>query len=109
MGMVIKQYDVFLIELDPTKGHEIKKTRPCVVISPNEMNTSIDTIIVAPMTTKSHPYPSRIKIHFLGKEGWVVIDQIRTIDKTRLKKRLGNLKKDEIQRIKTIIKEMLVD
>ena len=91
MGMEVKRFDVFLISLDPTKGHEIKKTRPCVVISPNEMNDNISTVIVAPMTSKGRNYPTRIKCTFQGVQGQVVLDQIRTVDKIRLIKRLGAL------------------
>ena len=109
MGMVISQYDVYWVDLDPTKGHEIKKTRPCVVISPNEMNKFIGTVIIAPMTSKSKQYPSRIEVLFNQKQGWIVLDQIRTIDKRRLIKKVGSLKKDEISKIKSLIKEMLVD
>jgi len=78
--MEIKQYDVYLINLDPTIGFEIQKTRPCLVISPDEMNRNIQTIIIAPMTTKSHGYPTRVKITFKRKIGWIVLDQIRTVD-----------------------------
>ena len=109
MGMVISQYDVYWVDLDPTKGHEIKKTRPCVVISPNEMNKYIGSVIIAPMTSKSKQYPSRIEVLFNQKQGWIVLDQIRTIDKRRLIKKVGSLKKDEISKIKSLIKEMLVD
>ncbi len=109
MGMVVNQYDVFLIDLDPTKGHEIQKTRPCLVISPNEMNHSISTIIIAPMTTKSHPYPTRIEVIFKNKTGLIVLDQIRTIDKTRLVKKMGKIEKEQIIRVKDVLKEMLVD
>lgn len=109
MGMVINQYDVFLIDLDPTKGHEIQKTRPCVIISPNEMNSTIGTVIVAPMTTKSKSYPSRIEIKFENKQGWIVLDQIRTIDKSRLVKKLGSISKKDIIEVKNVIREMLVD
>ena len=107
--MVIKQYDIFLISLDPTIGHEIKKVRPCVVISPNEMNDHISTIIIAPMTTRSHSYPTRILIEFEGKKGWIALDQIRAIDKKRFLKKLGKLNKEAIYNIKKIIQEMLVD
>ena len=86
--MVINQYDIFWIDLNPTVGYEIKKIRPCVVLSPNEMNFNIDTVIIAPMTTNSRNYPTRIKIDFEGKTGWTVLDQIRTIDKIRLKEML---------------------
>ena len=109
MGMVINQYEVFLVELDPTKGHEIQKTRPCVVISPDEMNHTIGTIIIAPMTTKTHKFPTRVEVLFEGKEGWIVLDQIRTIDKLRLIKRLGKIDKKEIVQVKEVLREMLVD
>jgi mRNA interferase MazF len=107
--MVINQYDIFWVDLNPTVGHEIKKVRPCIIISPNEMNSNIDTVIIAPMTTKSRNYPTRIKIYFNKKTGWVVLDQIRTIDKIRLKEKAGHLKEEEIVNIKGILKEMLVD
>ena len=109
MGMVINQYDVFLINLDPTLGHEIKKTRPCLVISPNEMNHTIRTVIIAPMTTKSRAYPTRVPVQFEGKTGWIVLDQIRTVDNLRLIKKLGSINKKEIFQVKAVIKEMLVD
>jgi len=109
MGMVINQYDVFLVDLDPTRGHEIQKTRPCIVISPNEMNANIGTVIIAPMTTKSKSYPSRIVLNFDKKQGWVVLDQIRTIDKSRLVKKLGTIQKEEILQIKNVLQEMLID
>ncbi|MDP2681999.1 MAG: type II toxin-antitoxin system PemK/MazF family toxin [Deltaproteobacteria bacterium] len=107
--MEIGQYEVFLINLDPTIGHEIKKTRPCVVISPDEMNSNIQTIIIAPMTTKSHDYPTRVKVKFQSKSGWIVLDQIRTVDKRRLVKKLGRITRSEIEKVKYVIKEMLVD
>jgi mRNA interferase MazF len=109
MGMVINQYEVYLVDLDPTKGHEIQKTRPCLVISPNEMNHSISTVIIAPMTTKSHPFPTRIEVEFNKKMGWIVLDQIRTIDKTRLIKKMGKIEKKQVQQVKNILKELLVD
>ena len=109
MGMVVDQYNVYLVNLDPTIGHEINKTRPCLVISPDEMNHNIDTAIVAPMTTKSHAYPTRIKVEFDGKNGWIVLDQIRTVDKIRLVKHLGKISKKTILDVKKAIKEMLFD
>ena len=109
MGMVIRQYAVYLIDLDPTKGHEIQKTRPCLVISPDEMNETIGTVMVAPMTTKSHAYPSRIELIFQNKQGWIVLDQIRTVDKTRLIKKLGEIEDSVIQKTKVVLREMLVD
>jgi mRNA interferase MazF len=95
MGMVIKRFDVFLVNLDPTIGSEIQKTRPCVVISPDEMNLYIATVIIAPMTTKGKTYLTRIPCQFQGKNGQIVLDQIRTIDKTRLVKKLGQISQDE--------------
>ncbi len=107
--MEIRQYDVFLISLDPTVGHEIKKSRPCVIISPDEMNKHISTVIIVPMTLKSHSYPSRVPVKFRGKDGWVVLDQIRAVDKKRLIKKLGKIDHNTINSIKSTIKEMLVD
>ena len=107
--MVVSQYDIFLISLDPTIGHEIKKSRPCVIISPDEMNKYISTVIIAPMTSKSHSYPTRIPIKFMGKNGWIVLDQLRTVDKKRLIKKFGRLSQKTINKIKSVIKEMLVD
>lgn len=107
--MEIEQYEVYLINLDPTTGHEITKTRPCVVISPDEMNRNIQTVIIAPMTTKSHDYPTRVKLAFQGKTGWIVLDQIRTVDKKRLVKRLGRISDNVIEKVKAVVKVMLVD
>lgn len=109
MGVVINQYNVYLINLDSTVGHEIKKTRPCLVISPDEMNHNIDTIIIAPMTTKSHAYPTRVPVKFGGKNGRIVLDQIRTVDKIRLINQLGKITKKETIEVKRVLKEMLVD
>ncbi len=107
--MEIKQYEIFWIDLEPTKGAEIKKVRPCVIISPNEMNKYLNTIIIAPMTTKSHNYPTRVQVNFDNKTAWVVLDQIRCIDKLRLINKAGMLEEEQITEIKSIIKEMLVD
>jgi mRNA interferase MazF len=107
--MIIKQYDILLVNLDPTVGHEIQKIRPCVLLSPDEMNENIETIIIAPMTTKSHDYPTRIKIIFNETIGWIVLDQIRTIDKKRVIKKLGKLELNTIKEIKKTIREMLID
>jgi mRNA interferase MazF len=100
------QYSIVLVNLDPTIGSEIKKTRPCVIISPNEMNFNINTIIIAPMTSKSRNYPTRVKVN---ENSYIVLDQIRTIDKQRIIKKLGELDIEIILKIKQIIKEMLVD
>lgn len=85
----MKQYEIVLVNLDPTIGVEMKKTRPCVIISPDEMNKHLRTLVIAPMTTKSRKYPTRIEVKHDNKIGWVVIDQIRTIDRRRIVKRLG--------------------
>ncbi|MHB1703215.1 MAG: type II toxin-antitoxin system PemK/MazF family toxin [bacterium] len=107
--MEISRYDVCLVNLDPTIGHEMKKTRPCLVISPNEMNDNIRTVIITPMTTKSHDYPTRIKLSFDGKTAWIVLDQIITIDKQRLVKKLGRISEDVILSVKAAIREMFVE
>lgn len=104
--MVVQRFDVFLVNLDPTIGSEIQKTRPCVVISPNEMNKYITTVIVAPMTTKGQSYPSRIPCKFQSKDGQIVLDQIRTVDKTRLVKRLGQISSDEQKAVLETLAEM---
>ena len=89
--MVIRRFDVFLIVLDPTVGREIRKTRPCVVVSPDEMNSYLGTLLVAPMTTRGLPYPTRIPCRFRGKQGSVALDQIRAVDRSRLRRRLGRI------------------
>ena len=94
MAMVVNRFDVYLINLDPTVGSEIQKTRPCLVISPDEMNRYIRTVIVAPMTTAGKDYPTRVSCKFKKKKGQIVLDQIRTIDKIRLIKKLGSINPD---------------
>ncbi len=91
MGVVIGRFEVHLVALDPTVGAETRKTRPCLVISPDEMNRAIQTVIVAPMTTKGRPYPTRVTCAFQGKDGQVALDQLRAVDKTRLVKHLGRI------------------
>jgi mRNA interferase MazF len=107
--MEIRQYEIILVNLDPTVGSEIKKTRPCVVISPDEMNKHLRTVVIAPMTTSSKNYPTRVEIKHDNKLGWIVLDQVRTIDKQRIIKNLGRLSKPEIKEVKSIIKETYVD
>ena len=104
--MEIKRFQVYLVNLDPALGHEIQKTRPCLVISPNEMNEHIPTLIVAPMTTKGRDYPTRVNCSFQGKKGQVVLDQIRTIDKKRLVKKLGTIDNRSQDRVLKILHEM---
>jgi mRNA interferase MazF len=107
--MDLKQYQIVLVNLDPIVGSGIKKTRPCVIISPNEMNKYLNTIIIAPMTSQSKKYPTRVEIKHDSKTGWIVLDQIRTIDKQRIYKTLDNLTDSEIEKVKMTIKELLVD
>jgi mRNA interferase MazF len=106
---VIKQYDIYFVSLDPTIGSEIKKTRPCVVISPNEMNDSLKTIQIAPMSGNLNPYPWRVPIVSQGKKGMVLLDQLRTVDKRRLVKKSGRAGRHVITQIKQVIHEMLVE
>ena len=107
--MEIRQYQIVVVNLDPTVGSEIRKTRPCVVLSPDEMNRNLHTITVCPMTTALKPYPTRIKTLLQRKVGWIVVDQIRTIDRNRIVKVAGHLKTETIVELKAIIKETFVD
>lgn len=108
--MKIEQYDLYWVDLNPTKGAEINKVRPCVVISPPEMNKHLQTIIIAPVTNRGREgYPTRIKIAVNSISGWIVLDQIRAIDKDRLNNKIGSLDGTAIAAVKNIIKEMLVD
>lgn len=104
--MGVSRFDVFVVNLDPTVGSEIRKTRPCVVVSPDEMNAYIRTVIVAPLTTAGRPYPSRVTTRFDGKDGQVVIDQLRTVDKTRLVKKLGTLDPPEAAAVLDVLREL---
>lgn len=98
--------EVFLVELDPTRGSEIRKTRPCVVISPDELNHHLRTIIVAPLTTGRHSYPYRVACRFAGKSAHVVLDQVRTVDHERLRKRLGTVSPATLQSVLRVLVEM---
>ena len=104
--MVVSRFDVYIVVLDPTVGSEIQKTRPCLIISPDEMNHHIATVIVAPMTTKGRPYPTRIACTFQGKEGQVVLDQIRTVDKSRLAHKLGKISEETQIEVLSVLNEM---
>lgn len=106
MAVEVKRFEVFLVNLDPTVGHEIKKSRPCLIISPDEMNRYISTVIVAPMTTRGRNYPTRVPCLFRGKEGQVVLDQIRTVDKTRLAKRLGKVDGETRAHVLSVLAEL---
>ena len=107
--MEVKQYQLILVNLDPTLGSEIKKTRPCVIVSPNEINNNLRTVIIAPMTSTSRKYPTRVKVKHINQESWIVIDQIRTIDKIRIIKMLGSLTEKEILECKRVIRETFID
>ena len=104
--MVVERFEVFLVNLDPTIGREIKKTKPCLVISPDEMNEYISTVIVAPMTTRGRNYPTRIGCSLQGKQGQVVLDQIRTVDKKRLVKKLGRISQKTQVKTVSLLQEM---
>ena len=106
MDVVTSRFDVFLVHLNPTEGREISKTRPCLVISPDEMNAHIDTVIVAPMTTKGRPYPTRVPVRFKGKSGQIVLDQIRTVGKSRLVKRMGKIDESTQQQVLSLLAEL---
>jgi len=107
--MVIRRYEVYLVNLDPTTGSEIHKTRPCLIVSPDEMNRHIATVIIAPMTTKGRQYPSRVEVKFKGKEGQIVLDQLRTVDKTRLVRRLGVISAEVQQKILAVLAEIFAE
>ena len=109
MGMDVKRFEAWLVNLDPTLGSEIRKTRPCVVVSPDEMNRHIATVIVAPMTTKGRPYPTRVSCRFQGKQGQIVLDQLRTVDKVRLVKRLGAISPKTCQAVLRVLDEMFAE
>jgi mRNA interferase MazF len=106
MAMEIKRFDVCLANLDPTIGSEIKKTRPCLIISPDEMNKYIRTVIVAPMTTAGKDYPTRVDCHFKNKKSQIVLDQIRTIDKIRLIKNLGTISSDAQLKVISVLQRL---
>lgn len=103
-----KQYQLVIVNLDPTVGSEIKKTRPCVIISPNEMNANLNTIVIAPITSNLRDYPTRVKVQFNTRESRIVVDQIRTIDKQRIVKQLGELNPTEKETLKKVIYETYV-
>lgn len=107
--MVVKRFDVYLVSLDPTVGTEIRKTRPCAVVSPDESNQHISTVIIAPLTTQGASYPTRVVCKFQNKSGQVVLDQIRTVDKKRLAKRLGRLAAPEQKKVLAVLAEMFAE
>jgi len=107
--MVVRRFDVYLVSLDPTIGSEIQKTRPCLVISPDEMNRYIATVVVAPMTTQGRPYPTRVPCRFQGKDGQIVLDQLRTVDKARLLRRLGRISTPTQKAVLAVLAEMFAE
>jgi mRNA interferase MazF len=106
VAVVVKRFDVYLINLDPTIGAEIQKTRPCLIISPDEMNSAIQTVIIAPMTTKSRNYPTRVSCRFEAKDAHIVVDQLRTVDKSRCIKRLGHISPATQKRVLSVLAEL---
>ena len=107
--MVARRFDVYLVALDPTIGTEIKKTRPCLVVSPNEMNAHIATVIVAPMTTKGQPYPTRVPCRLQGTSGQIVLDELRTVDRARFIKRLGRVSPGTQKAVLVMLAEMFAE
>ena len=107
--MHVRRFEVYLVNLDPTIGTEIQKTRPCLVVSPDEMNEHIATVIVAPMTTRGRPYPTRVPCRFQGKDGQVVLDQIRTVDRARLVKRLGRVTPATQREVLAVLAELFAE
>ena len=106
MAVVVKRFEVFLVSLDPTIGREIQKSRPCLIISPDEMNRHIKTVIIAPMTTQGRRYPTRVVCEFQGKQGQIVLDQIRTVAKARLLRRLGRIDSETQMKVLAVLQEM---
>lgn len=107
--MIYTQYEIVVVNLDPTIGSEIKKKRPCLIVSPDEMNRNLATIVICPITSQSKNYPTRISFDLEGQRNWIVIDQIRTIDKSRVTKSIGNLDDETIEQVKSITKEAYCD
>ena len=107
--MELTQYEIVLVNLDPTIGSEMQKTRPAVILSPNEMNKYLNTVVIAPMTNSSKSYPTRVEVNHNKTKGWIVLDQIRTIDRQRIAKKLDKLTEKDIKKVKNILKETFVD
>jgi mRNA interferase MazF len=105
----MRQYDIYWVNLEPTVGHEIKKVRPAAILSPDEINRYLKTVIIAPLTTKFRALPTRVAVSAAGKNGWVMLDQIRTVDKQRLAARVGGLNDDNIREVKRVIQQLLVE
>ena len=106
VGAEVRRGDIFLVDLNPTRGGEIRKTRPCAIVSPDELNAHLRTAVVVPLTTGSHPYPFRVPCRFSGKNGHLVVDQVRTIDRERLQRRLGKLTPGTLTNVLAVLREM---
>ena len=104
--MAVSRFEVYLLNLDPSIGHEIRKTRPCLIVSPNELNRHVRTVIVAPLTTRGQSYPTRVACRFKGKDGQVALDQIRAVDQSRLVRRLGRMDAATSQRVLEVLQEL---
>jgi mRNA interferase MazF len=109
MALVTSRGDVFLVRPDPTLGSEIQKTRPCLIVSPNELNANLRTVIVAPLTTNGRAYPWRVRCRFQNRRGFVVLDQLRTVDRERLTKRLGALSASTLGEVLGVLQEMFAE
>jgi mRNA interferase MazF len=109
VAVVVKRFDVYLISLDPTIGAEIQKTHPCLIISPDEMNSAVQTAIIAPMTTKARNYPTRVSCRFEGKDAHIVLDQLRTVDKARLISRLGRISPATQKRVLSVLADLFAE
>lgn len=103
---MVKQFEIYWVSLDPTRGSEIKKTRPCVIVSPDEMNESLKTVIIAPLTSTPRNFPTRVEVKVQRKKGQIALDQFRTIDRLRLGKKLGLLNEKDSAEVKTVLLEM---
>jgi mRNA interferase MazF len=106
VGDAIRRGEVYLVELEPVRGHEIRKTRPCLIISPDELNADWQTVIVAPMTTGGHPYPFRVSCRFANRRGHIILDQLRSVDRERLRRRLGRLSPAVVSHALVVLQEM---
>jgi mRNA interferase MazF len=109
MGMEVKQYTIVLVDLQDSPGANMAHARPCVVVSPNEMNRYLKTLVVAPVTTRARTYPTRVRFRHEGQTGWIAVDQISTIDRQKVKRNLGKLTNPEIRKLKAVIRETYVD
>lgn len=106
---MVNQFDVYWVDLNPTVGAEMQKIRPCVIVSPKELNAHLDTVIIVPVTSAIHGYPYRVRCHIMGRDGEMVTDQIRSIDKRRLKNRIATLTADETESLQDVLRQMFCE